>query len=233
MTLERVRTPRGELVLREHNGHFEIISNGTFLMNTVDGRSERLLVRAALAGTTGPVSMLIGGLGVGFSLVEALACDRVSAATVVEIEPAIVDWHGSHLAALSGNALRDPRVTVEIADLMDYLATSPSYHAICLDIDNGPQWTVTESNARLYDVTGLELLASRLKPRGVLAVWSAHASQVFAERLETVIGPVSVYTVEVPRGEPDVVYVARTKFRITEDRPGQSAEVLPLSEDGR
>lgn len=208
VTLERVQTARGELVLRNRNGLFEIISNGTFLMDSSDGRSERLLVRAGLDAVGRPASMLIGGLGVGFSLVEAVASDRLQSITVVEIEPAIVSWHESYLSHISGTALRDPRTTIVVADLLDFLRTAPAYDVICVDIDNGPQWTVTESNAELYDAPGLQLLASRLTQRGVLAVWSAHASEAFAQRLETEVGLVAVHTVDVPRGEPDVVYVA-------------------------
>lgn len=213
VTLERVQTARGELVLRNRNGLFEIISNGTFLMDSSDGRSERLLVRAALDAVGRPASMLIGGLGVGFSLVEAVASDRPQSFTVVEIEPAIVSWHESHLSHISGAAVRDPRTTIVVADLLDFLRTAPPYDVICVDIDNGPQWTVTASNAELYDAPGLKLLASRLTPHGVLAVWSAHASEAFAQRLETEVGPVAVHTVDVPRGEPDVVYVAGPDVR--------------------
>src|SRR5947209_8649608 len=95
--VERVDTDRGELVLRSCGEHFDVISNGVFLMDTRDGRSERLLVRAALDAVAMPRSVLIGGVGVGFSLLEALTDHRVTRVDVVEIEPAILDWHRTHL----------------------------------------------------------------------------------------------------------------------------------------
>lgn len=208
VTLERIQTPRGELVLRDRDGVFEIVSNGTFLMDTSDGRSERLLVRASLEAVAGPATVLIGGLGIGFSLAEAVASVRVTSVTVVEIEPSVVAWHGSYLARFSGDAIGDPRVRVEVADVIDHISSSTSYDIICLDVDNGPDWTVTQSNRRLYDRQGLELLASRLRPGGALAIWSSHASDAFTARLASVVGRVETHTVDVPRGQPDVVFIA-------------------------
>jgi spermidine synthase len=203
----------GELVLRRRGADYEIISNGVFLMDTRGGASERLLVRAALDRVKRPARLLIGGLGVGFSLAEAAGSGDVTV-TVVELEPAVIGWHGSHLAAFSAGALGDPRVAVERADLLDWLAVTPeSYDAICLDIDNGPDWTVTDGNARLYAKGGLDLLASRLAPDGVLAVWSSHRSPGFEDRLRARFGTLKVHTIPIPRGEPDIVYVASSPTR--------------------
>lgn len=209
-TIERLATPRGELVLREVDGDHEIVSNGTFLMDTRDGRSERLLVDAALERTTvASPRVLIGGLGVGFSLAAAVAYERVAAITVVEVEPAVIAWQGGPLAPYSGHAADDPRVTVERADLVQWIAEpGPPYDLICLDIDNGPDWTVTEANAGLYDDAGLAALGARLAPGGVLAVWSAAAAPAFEERLREWFGEVAVREVPVRRGEPDRVYLA-------------------------
>jgi spermidine synthase len=209
--VERVVTERGELVLRRDAEHYELISNGVFLMDTRSGASERSLVRAALAALAAPGGrLLIGGLGVGFSLAEAVRCAAVAEIVVVEIEPAVVAWHGTHLASYSGGALRDPRVRVVAADLGQWLATTDErFDAICLDVDNGPDWTVFDGNAALYGDAGTALLRDHLRPGGVLAVWSAAASQDYAARLATTIGPVETVLTEVDRGEPDVVYVAR------------------------
>lgn len=202
VTVERLATPRGELVLRRDGPHHEIVSNGTFLMDTRDGRSERALVRAA----AGPGDrVLVGGLGVGFSLAEALAVGA-AAVTVVEIEPAVVRWNREHFGTA---ALDDPRVTVVVADLAGFLARPGEWDAICLDVDNGPDWTVTPGNAGLYSAAGLERLDARLAAGGTLAVWSAGASPAFEARLRERYGQVRRIEVAVARGEPDVVWTAR------------------------
>ncbi|MGS2616173.1 spermine/spermidine synthase domain-containing protein [Micromonospora sp. LZ34] len=212
VTVERRVTERGELVLRASGGHYEVISNGVFLMDTRAGRSERLLVQTALGVVPGNARMLIGGLGVGFSLAEAARSERLAEITVVEIEPALVAWHRTHLSRFSAHALDDPRVNVVTADIVSFLrATDQRFDAICLDVDNGPDWTVFDGNAALYGAHGTALLRSRLLPGGVLAVWSAAASAAYAERLAEHVGPVQTYRVEVPRGDPDVVYLARAR----------------------
>ncbi len=208
VTVERLATPRGELVLRREGAHHEIVSNGVFLMDTRDGRSERELVRAAV---TGPGSrVLIGGLGVGFSLAEALALGA-AAVTVVEIEPAVVRWNREHLGTA---ALDDPRVTVAVADLSTWLrAGDDVFDAVCLDVDNGPEWTVTDANAALYGDAGLAAVDRRLAPGGTLAVWSANAAPAFEARLRARYPVVDLRRIPVPRGEPDLVYLARDGSR--------------------
>ena len=204
VTVERLATPRGELVLRRDGPHHEIVSNGVFLMDTRDGRSERELVRAAVSGPGARV--LIGGLGVGFSLAEALALEA-AAVTVVEIEPAVVRWNSSYLGT---TALDDPRVTVVEADLGAWLrAGEDRYDAVCLDVDNGPEWTVTVDNEALYRKAGLDVLARRLVPDGTLAVWSSNTAPAFEALLRSRFATVHTRLVSVARGEPDVVYVAR------------------------
>jgi spermidine synthase len=210
VTVERVQTSRGELVLRHRAGHHELISNGVFLMDTRAGTSERLLVSAALAEAPPGARVLIGGLGVGFSLAEAAGSAQAGEIVVVEIEPAIVRWHHGVLAPYSGDALKDdPRVRIVTADLVAWLrVTNERFHAICLDIDNGPDWTVFSGNTSLYDEDGIALLRSRLAPDGVLTVWCAAESPAFVKRLEKAFGLVRTLRIEVPRGEPDVIYVA-------------------------
>ncbi|MFE3070221.1 spermidine synthase [Streptomyces sp. NPDC059247] len=214
-TLDRREGPYGEVVLRRRAEHFEIIANGTFLMDTSDGRSERLLIdaaRDALPERARPgASVLIGGLGVGFSLAHAAADPHWGRIAVVEREEAIIDWHRrGPLASISGAALADPRTVILHTDLVEYLHTSPdTYDVLCLDIDNGPDWTVTEDNGSLYAADGLAACAARLKPGGVLAVWSARPSADFEESLRNA-GFNGVRTEEVPvaRGVPDAVHLA-------------------------
>ncbi|WAP58273.1 spermidine synthase [Streptomyces sp. S465] len=239
VTVDRREGPYGEVVLRRRGGPdhegpggavFEIIANGCFLMDTSDGRSERLLVRAALdalpADRPSP-ALLIGGLGVGFSLVEAAAEARWGRISVVEREAAVIDWHrDGPLAAVSAGALADPRTEIVHADLVAWLRRDPrtdhapaprtdgapgpgTYDALCLDIDNGPDWTVTEDNDGLYSPAGLAACAARLAPGGVLAVWSAAPSSAFEESLRNAgFTQVRTEEVSVARGVPDVVHLA-------------------------
>lgn len=213
VTIDRREGPHGEVALRRHGQHFQIIANGCFLMDTSDGRSERLLVRAALDELPGrtEMSVLLGGLGVGFSLAEAAAEPRWGRITVVEREGAVVDWHrNGQLAPFSEHALDDARVEVVEADLVAYIyASAQTYDALCLDIDNGPDWTVTDGNVGLYAPEGLAACRERLAPGGVLAVWSARPSAAFEKSLETA-GFIQVRTIEIPviRGVPDVVHLA-------------------------
>jgi spermidine synthase len=245
VVLDRRDGPHGEVVLRRHGELLQIIANGTFLMDTSDGRSERLLVRAALeelrsarrrqdsctdAKARRP-RLLIGGLGVGFSLTEAAAEPEWARITVVEREQAVIDWHRQDgdrgpLSPFSAEALRDPRTEIVHADLVACLRDGfprddgdsdggdgdggdGLFDALCLDIDNGPGWTVTDDNDSLYSPTGLAACSARLAPGGVLAVWSAQGSPEFEDALRNA-GFNSVRTQEIPvvRGVPDVVHFA-------------------------
>ncbi|WNI17948.1 spermidine synthase [Actinacidiphila sp. ITFR-21] len=237
VVLDRREGPYGEVVLRRRGERFEIIANGCFLMDTSDGRSERLLVDAALEAldgdgdrgrtsgpdhtpdrngdgdrTSGP-DLLIGGLGVGFSLARAAAEPRWGRIAVVEREDAVVAWHRTGpLARFSAHALDDPRVRVLHQDLVAYVRTSSdTYDALCLDIDNGPDWTVTENNDSLYTPSGLAACRGRLRPGGVLAVWSAQPSAAFETALRDAgFDRVRTIEIQVARGVPDVVHIAVT-----------------------
>ncbi|GAA3731075.1 spermidine synthase family protein [Salinactinospora qingdaonensis] len=214
----------GELVLRRAGEHFEIISNGVFLMDTRDGASERAMVRDALAavpaGRTG-VSVLIGGLGVGFSARAALDDPRVGRVHALELEPRIVAWHSTHLAPVAGNLTADPRFSVTQDDLLAWLERAEeTFDAICLDVDNGPGWTVTEGNARLYEPAALRQVWRLTRPGGAVTFWSATRAPGFADVLEEVFGePVEERQIAARRGEPDVVYLAR-RANTLEDAAG-------------
>lgn len=210
--VDRRRGRIGELLLRTGGGHFEIISNGVFLMDTRAGASERLLVRAALDRLGHPADVLIGGLGVGFSLAEAARSPGARTVTVIECEPAVIAWHATYLRPYSEGALDDPRVRVICADLLETLRTGTGrYDAICLDIDNGPDWTVGDANAALYGPDGLGLAAGRLRPGGVVAFWSAAPAPSFEARLRARFDAVAALPVPVARGVPDVIYLASSR----------------------
>jgi spermidine synthase len=205
VVVDRRQTPRGELVLRRAGEHYEVISNGTFLMDTRDGRSERALVREAIAGRDA-VRVLIGGLGVGFSLAEALASPACAEVVVCELEPAVVEWARTHLG---GCGLDDPRVRLLVADVGDAAAAlAGELDAICLDVDNGPGWLVHPANAAIYADAGVDRLRACLRPGGRLAVWASAPDAAFEARLRARFAGVRVVTVPARRGPDDVIYVA-------------------------
>jgi spermidine synthase len=160
-------------------------------------------------------SVLIGGLGIGFSLAEACADPHAGRISVLEREQAVIDWHTRDAAPLrrfAGTGHSDPRVRIVRDDLLHHARTTEErYDVACLDIDNGPNWTVTDDNRSVYRPTGLAALERVLTGNGVLAIWSAAPAPELVERLAT--GFASVRTLEVPvlpdrRGEPDVVILA-------------------------
>jgi spermidine synthase len=205
--IERTTGLAGELVLRRDGDHHEIVANGVFLMDTRGGSSERLLVSATAERMPPPGRMLIGGLGVGFSLAAALVHPAVTAVEVVEREAAVIRWNRGPLAPRHGDALADPRVTVHEADVADRIAGAApgSFDAICLDTDNGPDWLVSPANARLYTDSGLAAAARALTPGGVLAVWSAAPSPALVTRMGGLFTEVTTLEVPMERGAPDVV----------------------------
>ncbi|MFD5249307.1 spermidine synthase [Amycolatopsis sp. NPDC058340] len=209
--LDKVAGKSGELVLRRAGDDFEVIANGVFLMDTRNGESERLLVSVAADLVPGKARMLIGGLGVGYSLRAALDHPGVGEIVVVEREPAVIGWNREGpLKDVHDDALSDERATVVEADLVKWLSrTEERFDALCLDIDNGPEWTVTDGNAKLYSDDGLDMLTERLRPGGVLAVWSAESVPSFAKRLRARFGEVRELKIPVPQGEPDVLWFAR------------------------
>jgi spermidine synthase len=224
--VERVLGCCGELVLLRREGHHEIIANGVFLMDTRGGASERLHVTAAADRMPPPGRMLIGGLGVGFSLAAALAHRGVGEVHVVERESAVLRWNRGPLAPVNGEALHDPRVRTYEADVVDWLADAPacSLDAICLDVDNGPEWLVTPGNGWLYADDGLRTAVRVLSPGGVLAIWSAGPSPAFVARMKEHFADVDVVEVSAARGEPDVVVLGRAPLRSGAARPAGSGD---------
>ena len=209
--LERIVTRRGELALRRSGAEFEIISDGVFLMDTRDGRSERLMVTAALAccRATAP-EVLICGLGVGFALAEAVSQARVARVDVVEISTEIIGWHATHLRHVAARAWDDGRVHVINADVVAWLARERGpYDVICIDVDNGPEWTVWDANKVLYGEEGLGRVRDSLRSGGVVSVWSAAEAPAFEDRLRRHFTGVHVHRVPVSHGQPDVVYLAK------------------------
>ncbi len=187
--LAETRTPDGaRLTLHEHDGSYCIRLDGQDLMHSVTSTSEILLgeLAAPLLKRAGPVRVLIGGLGLGYTLKAVLAAAGPKAQVEVgELMPEVELWNRTHMVGLNGRLLDDPRVKVRLGDVVATLtkARPASYDAILLDVDNGPIPMVAAGNVRLYGPRGLEMLHARLAPGGRLAIWSASPDHTFVRRL--------------------------------------------------
>lgn len=176
----------GELRLMKRGDEYSIMLGSNELMNSRLSGSEEALARLACAelGRPNP-NILIGGLGMGFTLRAAL--EEVGAdarLTVAELVPAVVRWAREPMAHIFGTSLDDPRVTIAEADVADLIAGERAgYDAILLDVDNGPDGLTWEGNDRLYSRQGLGAARAALRPGGVLAIWSAAPDRKFAQRL--------------------------------------------------
>jgi spermidine synthase len=171
----------GELRLIRRGDDFWIMLGANALMSTRLRGSEEALATLAcerIAGRPQP-AMLIGGLGMGFTLRAALgALPRGAEVVVSELVPAIVAWARGPMAHVHGSSLDDPRVRIDEGDVGDLIAAArSSFDAILLDVDNGPDALSRESNDRLYDLEGLRRARSALRPGGLLAVWVGRARQ--------------------------------------------------------
>jgi spermidine synthase len=218
--IARAESERGELVLRERRTPdggptaLELRANGVFVMDTVEVGSERAMATAALALCPDPRAVLVGGLGLGFTMHEVLADSRVERCAVVEIEPALVEWMRSGLVPQGPALLADERVTVVVADVAIALreARPASYDLVLLDVDNGPGYLVHATNAALYEPPALEAARALLRPGGVLVVWSAAEAPELREAMAAVFGDASGESHDVRLQERDErywLYVAR------------------------
>ena len=176
-----------EITLRRKGDLYEIRFNGLELMSNINHRSETLLAERTLRLHERSVRrVLIAGLGMGFTLRATL--DWISGnteVTVCELVPEIVDWNRQHIGHLVGHPLRDSRVDLRVVDVQRLLERNGSdYDIILMDTDNGPEYTVRETNDAIYGESGLNAVYRRLAPDGIAAFWSATASVEFEQRLD-------------------------------------------------
>jgi spermidine synthase len=175
------------LKLVRRGDEYVILANGKSLMSSRMHGSEEALATFACrhARTLKRPSVLIGGLGMGFTLRAALDLLPPGATIViVEIVPSVVEWNRGPLGPLAGEPLNDPRVRIEIDDVAITLSSRPGqFDAVLLDVDNGPAAFAGANNAGLYDDRGIAAAFAALKMDGVLAVWSAREDRKFEQRL--------------------------------------------------
>lgn len=174
--------------LKRRGAEFSISLDRIELMNSrLSGSEEALATLAAerLAGRRQP-QVLIGGLGMGFTLRAALGSFPADAAiTVSELVPAVVEWAKGPMAELFAGSLEDPRVSVRVEDVAAIIRERRgAWDAILLDVDNGPDGLTATANDSLYGPAGLAVAGAALKPGGLLAVWSAYRDPAFAQRLQ-------------------------------------------------
>lgn len=176
-----------QLRLMQRDQEFSIMLGTNELMNSRLSGSEEALatLSAERIADRAKARVLIGGLGMGFTLRSALKCFGAGCEIVVaELVPEIIAWARGPLTPVFGDCLDDPRVSVVTDDVGKVIAASKTaYDAILLDVDNGPDGVSREQNDRLYSLPTLRRALAALSPGGVLAVWSAHPSEPFAKRL--------------------------------------------------
>ena len=215
--LDTATVPGGEgsLRLMQRGAEFSIRLDRDELMNSRLSGSEEVLAATAcdrIKSRKAP-RILIGGLGMGFTLRAALASLGPDASvTVAELVPAVIKWAGGPMKEVFGNSLADPRVTIREADVGELIRSSRSdFDAILLDVDNGPDGLTRKANDALYDLAGLRAARRALRPGGVLTIWSAKPDPKFTLRLRT--ADFAVDELNVPArgsrgGQKHVIWVA-------------------------
>lgn len=188
VTLAQTRTPDGSLfALVEHDGEFYLKLNGRQLMSTIATTSEVALADLPCRkfGVTPGIRVLIGGLGLGFSLKRALELVGKDAEVhVAELLPEVVQWNRDFLQGVNGKLLDERRTKIIVDDVLKVIGRSQkTYDAILLDVDNGPKSFVQAGNSRIYKRRGLAMIAAALKPGGKVAFWSASEEPGFLDYL--------------------------------------------------
>ena len=187
--LDSAKTGDGaqELRLKRRGSEFSIMLGTNELMNSRLSGSEQALAKLAcqrIAGHRQP-RILIGGLGMGFTLRAALAeLGKDAGIVVAELVPAVVAWARGPMAEIFGDSPNDPRVSIRETDVAEIIRSHRgAFDAILLDVDNGPEGLTRKANDGLYSAAGLSAAHAALRPGGVLAVWSSGPNPAFAKRL--------------------------------------------------
>jgi len=179
----------GAIQLCRHDRDFSFRVHGVELMTSREHGSEELLAELALAclPSTAGARVLVGGLGMGFTLARTLRLVGAAARVeVVELVPEVISWNREWLGELTGHPLSDGRVTARTGDVLQRIrSANADYDAILLDVDNGPEGLTRSANDRLYDRAGLVAAGVALRPGGVLAIWSSTSHPRFAKRLRS------------------------------------------------
>ena len=189
LQIDTARVPGADVELRlmRRGADFSMMLGPNELMNSRLSGSEEALATLAcrrIEAVKRP-NLLIGGLGMGFTLRAALAVLGSDAGiTVAELVPAVIAWARGPMASIFAESLNDPRASILNADVIEVIRSHPSaFDAILLDVDNGPEGLIRKANDALYDLKGLKAIRRALRPGGVLAVWSSGPNPAFSKRL--------------------------------------------------
>ena len=190
LQIDTARVPGADVELRlmRRGDEFSMMLGPNELMNSRLSGSEEVLATLACKriGAVKSPHLLIGGLGMGFTLRAALAVLGPEARIVVaELVPAVIKWAKGPMADIFGDSLKDPRARILGADVIEVIGShSSAFDAILLDVDNGPEGLIRKANDALYDLQGLKAIRRALRPGGVLAVWSSGPNGAFSKRLD-------------------------------------------------
>ncbi len=226
----RIPGSEEELRLMRRGKEFSIKLGTNELMNSRLSGSEAALATLAakkIEKVAKPV-VLIGGLGMGFTLRAALAVLGSKAHIVVaELVPAVVAWARGPMAGIFGDSLDDPRVDIREVDVAQLIERHPlTFDAILLDVDNGPEGLTRKANDRLYDISGLRTAHTALRPGGVLAVWSSGPHATFSRSLRQAgfaVNEVAVRATGKGGGARHVIWIATKEATLPSPTPGARA----------
>jgi spermidine synthase len=217
LQLDTARVPGADVQLRlmQRGAEFSMRLGQNELMSSRLSGSEEALATLACRRIEAVKSphLLIGGLGMGFTLRAALAVLGSDARIMVaELVPAVIAWARGPMADIFGDSLDDPRASIREADVVDVIRSHDSaFDAILLDVDNGPEGLIRKANDALYDVKGLNAIRRALRPGGVLAVWSSGPNPLFSKRLRAAgfdVNEVAVRATTKRSGSRHVIWFA-------------------------
>ena len=193
-----------EITLRRRGSEFSIRTSETELMNSrLHGSEDALAELTCNRIKKSGIKILIGGLGMGYTLAAALEQSETDTLiTVSELIPAVVKWNREHLGHLAGMPLNSSRVTIKIEDVAKTIGNKQSaWNAILLDVDNGPEGLTRKANDCLYSKAGLKKSFIALRPKGILSIWSSDDDEAFTYRLKQSGFQVDIKTVRARKSE--------------------------------
>ena len=219
VVVARESDERGEIALARRGDVVELIVDGVFAMDSVDASSERALAELALARLPGDgLRVLVGGLGLGYTVRALLDEPRVASVQVVELHEALVGWGRAGLVPTLAGLVGHPRLTVTIGDVLGVVpGLEPGgLEAVLLDVDNGPGFLIHPGNAEVYGAAFLRAAARALAPGGVLGVWSSDPAPQLADELARACGETESVTLAVMRDGQELTYTV-----LLASRPGR------------